>query len=133
MKINLNEFIPYYVTRFAKSYSYLKKINNLDKDKSIIICYENLKRDTKKTLKDILHFMEIVYDDDLVDETINRSSIKMVKSFEKKGEYYSDKNKSHIRNGGIGEWKNYLRRKDINYIEKILSEFKLSLNMFILE
>jgi len=50
---------------------------------------------------------------------------------EMKWEILFRENKPHIRNGSISEWETILK-KDINYIEKILSEFNLNLNEFML-
>tara|TARA_B100001059_G_C17823187_1_gene579638 strand:- start:644 stop:1492 length:849 start_codon:yes stop_codon:yes gene_type:complete len=129
-KINLSEYLESYCLAYLS-------IKDLEKKNNVInIPYEDLYRYPFQTMIKVLTFFNISRSNDILEKAINSSDIKKIKLEEKNHNnksFYSSSLSSHVNSGKIGQWKNFLSNKDINFIEKHINKHGILLDEFILE
>lgn len=118
---SLSEFIKSDIVLMHGSWpQHLKKIINHKKEnpnKVLMISYESLFTDFEKNVKEIIRFMEIKTKVDII-------KIKEITSFDnlkQNEQLYGSEFKqvtqtSFFRDGKSGDWKNVLKKKDLDYI-----------------
>lgn len=127
----LEILLPGFLESFKHTFDMVSKPNALN------IQYEELVRETDKTLKKVIDFLELPLDEEIVSLAINYSSISKLKSDEKK--YASDsplsgtdmKKVSFVRSGKIGEWEDYFSPKEFDEFLKEISKSGVSPENFI--
>ena len=103
------------------------------KNKSHLIIYENLYNDTYETTKNILKFLNVELDDELLKKAIDMSTFDEMKKIEiNKGivdHNYNRENKDsrRVRSGKIGNYRKFLDSKDLIYIQDQIN-YNLNLN-----
>ena len=130
---SFNTYLVHYAHRFAKQYHYLNSIYKKDKENTLWIHYENLKKNTLDEMVRLCDFVEISANKEILQSAIEAGSSNTLKKFEETGEFVTSTKKNHIRSGKIDEWKERLTAKQIIKIEKILKGYNIALNEFILE
>jgi hypothetical protein len=131
MKDKLEDFIDTYTTQR----DILKKYP----EKSLQKSYEDLIQNPQEVFTEMIHFLNLDYNEQALIQSMENSSQKSIKKMEEvRGKSIVvrpsiDFNGSFIRSGKIGEWKEYFKDKDLKKIEKILNEKDISLNQFTLE
>lgn len=116
--------IPMHVSSWSQNYLSWKKLDV----PRLIIRYENLIKETKKTISDIVIFFEKNYNfsfknkEILINNIIKNTSFEKLKKKELK-EGFSEANKNYFfRKGTSHQWKNGLENKQINKIESSFKE-----------
>lgn len=107
-------------------------------DKVLLLSYEELYRNPKRSFSRIIDFLQVPFDKDALEFALDASSSNSLKNEEKKEdsvvvapkEKYSG---SFVRSGKIGEWKDYFNDKDVEKIESILRKNNISLKDFIID
>lgn len=101
------------------------------KEDSLIVTYEDLRKDTNKELKKILDFLKINVDDNIIDEAVNYSSFNNMRKMELAGTFNDfrmlpvnkkDSNSFKTRKGKVGGYKEELSKEDIAYLDKEIKE-----------
>ncbi|MEZ5034975.1 MAG: sulfotransferase domain-containing protein [Chitinophagaceae bacterium] len=127
------ELIKTILPQIAWHISKQNEIYKKDKENVLIIAYEDLITDPKKTFIKLIDFLNLNFVQEGLDFAIENSSKKKVIEMEKeRGEAIVKKDGiqfegSFIRSGEIGEWKKYFNENDINLIKKELEKFNLSI------
>ncbi len=127
------------LTKFIKVYNFQKELEMQFPERSLRFSYEELMADPFKIFSEMIKFLELDYNEDLINQSMEFSSKKSVQEMEKErgGALVVPKEKkfsgSFIRSGKVGEWKEFFNDTDIKKVESILNEGSLSLNQFILE
>lgn len=98
-------------------------ININDKNKIIIIKYEDLKKNSYKEINKICKFLKVKKSKKKISEAIKKSSFEKLRKMENVDlgftKYFSDSNPGFFRKGKIGDWKNFLSKKESNKIRKL--------------
>lgn len=142
IKRNINishprEIIDDWIDRFITIYN--KQLELDTKKESLILSYEELMLKKEETLKTVLNFIGLNFDQDAFKFALKNSSKEKVKEMEEqRGETIVKKdgdtfNGSFIRSGKIGEWKEYFNDDDITKIRSKLHANNISLDEFILD
>jgi hypothetical protein len=95
-----------------------------DKYKIHQISYEELKKEPATTTIKLLEFLELEYNDDLINSMIDGSSFESMSGGRKAGEENS--NKFH-RKGIIGDWHNNLTTEEIDIFSKLAGDLLVEL------
>jgi len=129
-------------------YGYCKFINSLElnKNNAKIFTYEDMTKDISLVVKEILEYLDIAYDKDILENSVNLSTFKNMREDEiNKGipGYKGDPNKTNslrMREGKVNNYSKYLDSEDIKYIKqycennlstyskKLLKEYGINFN-----
>ena len=131
------ELIKDCVPQYARTINSINEIHK-NNSNSIFISYEELKLTPHNSISQIIQFLDIPLNNDLIEFSLDASSIDKVRAQEKeRGEaIHAPKaglKGSFARSGAIGQWKEYFNEQDINHIKTILNQYNIDLNNFILE
>lgn len=131
------DLILQYIPQYAKVYSWMKKYSS-NNPSAILVSYEELKLFPNKTIKKLLNHLQISIYPDLIDFSIQASSIKKVQAMEqKRGKAIHSTpvgiRGSFVRSGTIGEWEVFFNDDDISNIKNILNNYQIDINEFILK
>lgn len=123
--------IDKYAKRYVKIKDFVKQNN-----RGMMISYEELKVNTELVFGVILKWLGFPFYNDLCSQAVQFSSLKTIKKEEQsrnKPIVGATKSGFFVRDGSIGQWKNYLYENHLSEIENILNEHKIELREFILE
>ena len=99
---------------------------NQNRDNSLILRYEEMKKDTKAHVVKIAKFIGHDISDKVADLTVEKSQVKTVsKTFT---EMFSDsvwkKERSpFVRKGEVGDWVNYFSKEQVDYVDAKYKEY----------
>ncbi|MDT9234645.1 MULTISPECIES: tetratricopeptide repeat protein [Limnospira] len=131
----LHEVIDSRLKHFCTTYLCQKKLSRDYPEDSILIKYEDLITETHTVFTKIIHHLNLDFNDNLLQLSIDACSVSKVKNMEQRygkplvvGEKL--KVKSFIRSGKIGEWKDFFNDIDLKYIGKKLMENGVNPNDF---
>ncbi|MBF0382024.1 MAG: tetratricopeptide repeat protein [Magnetococcales bacterium] len=137
-----NYFFKYLLGCYIKQYTTFKMMSELYPQQIKMVHYEELKAYPNQTFSGILQH----FDHDpstpkralALQKALKHTEIGEMKKTEAKNRHslaidQMSNNSSHIRSGKAGDWKQYFAKKDLQETEKILNQFDISLNDFILE
>ena len=109
---------------------YNKWDNKLSDINNIFLVYEEVKKDPYTTLKKLIKFLDIPYNEEYIKEAVDFSSFENMQKQEK--EYRNtigkslDTDKFRARRGEIGSYKDYLSKDDINFIDNYIKKYSKS-------
>jgi len=130
--LSFSEALPHILKCYGKDYSYHKK--NLLGRQALPLNYEVLTRDTRPTVYTLLHWLGLDVDVAHMDTAIALSSKDVIRSLEQKtGKTVASAKGSFIRSGRTGDWRTAFSEADLELARRILGEYGISLNEFILE
>lgn len=102
-------------------------------DLIMFVPYEEMIADRHTIIKSMMQHLQIPFNDDAFTRALSLTSIDNLRQVENRLNrdlINPNPDVRHIRNGGVGVWKNYLSEDQIHAIEVRLNEFDLSLAMF---
>lgn len=102
-------------------------------DLIMFVPYEEMIAKRNATMKKILRHLQIPFNDKAFAAALSLTSIDNLRQVENRLHrdlINPNPDVRHIRNGGVGVWKNYLSEDQVQAIEVRLNEFDLSLDMF---
>ena len=113
-------------------------------DNFLLIQYESMVREPEKTFGDIFEFLEIditrgdnmEYFQNAIQMSHKENIIKLENAYGRSiaNQFLEDQTgERQLRDGKISKWKNYFNSKDLEYINKRLNQFRLSLDDFTIE
>ena len=133
-RVGIDAYIKQYYTFHVMKRSY--------PDNIAMITYEDMTRDPDGTFRSMAGFLNISLDDEAKEacfqKALNASSAESLKNLETAiggplARDQSDRGESHMRGGEIGKWKIALDQDDIDFIDRRLREFGLSIENFVVE
>ncbi len=125
--------------KFINVYNHQKQLKEKYPDTTLWLSYEKLMNDPYNAFSEMIRFLGLKYDEELIHKAMEFSSKKSVQQMEEErgGALVVSRRKkfsgSFVRSGKIGEWKEYFNDEDLNKIESILNESNLSLRQFTIE
>jgi hypothetical protein len=131
---SISEFIDDEYLGVEKIISFYNFLNSKSLDKSKIITYEKLVKDTFEEVKNILTFLNLEIDENLVKECIEDCSFEKLQKNEIKETKNTDIKTMKFRKGLSGNFNNDLSEEDLVKInnkirQKLSSRFKEKLNL----
>lgn len=89
----------------------------------LFFTFEEMKRDPKSVIRKIANFVEIPYDDALIDLVAEKSSFKAMKNNPLANcSQVAQKGLPHMRKGEVGDWKNYFTVAQSEAFDELNSE-----------
>lgn len=131
------EIIDIKLPLFIRCYNYQKKVA-ASNDNVMRVSYEDLYRCKGRTFAGILDFLDIPVEQEKVDQAVDFSSIKAVRTQEKRRKKAIHQDiegfrGSFVRSGKIGQWKEFFGENDVNRISDELARYQISLKEFTIE
>lgn len=112
MEVDLDDILDTLIRNYSRHYYRTKLLHSVNPEQTFLVSYEELISKPLKKMVEILSFLELPVDEQLINLCINASSRKAVQKEEsEKGTTIHSNSlsvKSFIRSGDIGDWKNYL-------------------------
>ena len=111
-------------------------------DNIFMLSYERMVRDRDASFRSMLDFLGFALDSEekeaCFQKALNSSSASSLRNLEKSlgaslGRDQADAGESHIRGGEIGKWNRHYDKRDVDFAERALGAFDLSLDDFEIE
>jgi len=87
-------------------------------DNVLVVTYEDMKNDPKKEITKIAKFIGVDTNDELIDQTVEKSSFSAMKT----AADATDPKRHNMRKGVVGDWTNHLSNEQNTRIEKLYHE-----------
>ena len=127
------------IEAYVKQYLTFHVMKQRCSENFFMLPYERMVRDKDGSFLAMLGFLGFAVDDEekkaCFQKALNASSAESLRNLEKTlgtslGRDQADSGESHIRGGEIGKWKRCYNDKDVDFAERALNEFGLSLDAF---
>lgn len=137
MEVDLDDILDTLIRNYSRHYYRTKLLHSVNPEQTFLVSYEELISKPLKKMVEILSFLELPVDEQLINLCINASSRKAVQKEEsEKGTTIHSNSlsvKSFIRSGDIGDWKNYLSGESFKKAEILFESYNVKLRDFVLE
>ena len=95
---------------------------NKDRDKSLVLRYENMKKDHRGHVVKIAQFLGFDLSEKAMDIIVEKSTVKSMsekyKVMQANDESWNSERSSYIRKGQVGDWVNYFSKDQNEYVEE---------------
>ena len=118
----MSNYLDNFMAEYCETMTALRSLCQTEDD--ILVSYEELVEDTPAALHRFVHFLELRLDEDTINYSVERSSIKSTKLQERQGMVIgrSLNGRSFVNNTKFGQWKSIMSKSNVNFIDTYLTE-----------